>query len=93
MKKYGNKILKVLGAELETYSVKLKFSDGTLATISLDEIFSKPKGLAREIMKGNLFGKCFIESGALAWPNGFEICPDSLRLMASEQHRQDRIAA
>jgi hypothetical protein len=26
-----------------------------------------------------MFPRCFVENGALAWPNGFELCPDVLR--------------
>lgn len=66
----------------DLFKVKLKFSDGIIGEVNLGFIFSKPKNLAAEIIKGNLFTKCYIESGALAWPNGFELCPDSLRMKA-----------
>ena len=51
-----------------------------MGTVQLGYIFSKPKALAAEIVKGQMFEKCYIESGALAWPNGLELCPDALRL-------------
>jgi len=34
---------------------------------------AKPKGLAAEVIKGGIFERCFVESGALAWPNGLAV--------------------
>jgi hypothetical protein len=78
--KFGNKIAKIISADPESFKVKLRYTDGTTGTVELSHLFSKPKNLAAEILKGQLFGKCYIESGALAWPNGLELCPDSLRM-------------
>lgn len=33
------------------------------------------------------FGRCFVESGDLAWPNGYELCPDALRLWVEAQSK------
>lgn len=76
--KLGNKITKIVNANEDTFKVKLKFSDGVVGEVDLGFIFSKPKYLAAEVIKGGLFTKCYIESGALAWPNGLELCPDNL---------------
>jgi len=78
----GRELKKVLWADEETLTVGLQFCDGKKIKVNLESIFSKPKGLALEIMKGNLFAQCFIESGALAWPNGLELCPDQIQMMA-----------
>ncbi len=76
--KLGNKIEKIMGVNEETYALKLKFADGTVGTVSLSHLFERPKALAAEILKGGMFAMCFLENGALAWPNGFELCPDVL---------------
>jgi hypothetical protein len=81
--KYGNKIVKILNIDNETFKVKLMFLDKSIGEVDLSHLFSKPKNLTAEILKGQIFDKCFIESGALAWPNGFEICPDSLKMKIS----------
>jgi hypothetical protein len=81
MKKWGNKIQRVLAADAETFVVGLAYADGSTVEISLASLFQSPRGLAAEVMRGNLFEKCYVESGALAWPNGLELCPDAL-LMA-----------
>jgi len=79
MKKLGNKIRRILGVDDESFCVRLRFSDGTVGNVSLTPLFEHPKGLAAEILKGGMFSMCFLENGALAWPNGFELCPDALR--------------
>jgi len=79
MKKLGNKIRRILRVDDGSFSVRLRFSDGTAGDVSLAHLFEHPKGLAAEILKGGMFAMCFLENGALAWPNGFELCPDALR--------------
>jgi hypothetical protein len=44
----------------------------------LRHFFSEPKNLSAEILRGGMFEKCFIKSGALGWPNGFELCPNAI---------------
>lgn len=93
MKKIGNKIKKVLNADQETFSVRLQFSDGSTSTISLKNLFTRPKGLTAEILRGGMFEKCFVELGALAWPNGFELCPDALKMWSHTQQHPNKLAA
>lgn len=92
MKIFGHKILKIVSINTENYLVSLKFKGESATTISLKHIFDKPRGLVREILKGNMFNRCFIESGALAWPNGFELCPDALHMMVVQQKKSLSVA-
>jgi hypothetical protein len=92
MGKLGNKISKILSIDTESFKVQLKFQDGVSGTIDLSFIFEKPKGLAAEVIRGQLFEKCFIESGSLAWPNGLELCADSLK-MSLAQKKSRKIAS
>lgn len=93
MKKFGNKIVKILSTDLGTLSINLKFSDGFSGVVSLKHLFGRPKGLSAEILKGGGFRRCFVESGALAWPNGFELCPDAIRQWIHEQRQGKNKAA
>jgi len=85
MAKFGNEIIKIVKADSESFSVKVEFDDGAVIDIPMSHIFEKPKGLAAEILRGGMFAKCFVESGALAWPNGLEFCPDAMRMWAEEK--------
>ena len=78
--KLGNKLKKLISIDAENYKIKVQFTDGLTGELDLGDIFNKPKNLVAEIVKGQMFNKCYIESGALAWPNGFELCPDALRM-------------
>ena len=78
------------GVDVESLAAKLRFSDRAGGWVSLVHLFERPKGLAAEILKGGMFDKCFLEMGALAWPNGFELCPDALRQWFEMQHHSTR---
>jgi hypothetical protein len=82
MKKIGNKIRSIQRADTATLTVSLRYDDGSARQISLASVFATPRGLAAEVMRGNLFSRCYVENGALAWPNGLELCPDALLLLA-----------
>lgn len=82
--KYGSRIKKIKAIYKETYSVVLIYDSNDEVSISLSYIFEKPIGLAREILRGDMFDQCFIENGALAWPNGLELCPDSLLKLSNK---------
>src|SRR3972149_279532 len=91
MMKLGNKIERILRMDGESFSVTLRFRDGAAGVVSLAYLFERPKGLAAEILKGGMFSMCFLENGALAWPNGFELCPDALRArVTSTANRRTR---
>ena len=86
--KLGNKIEKIIRIDADTFTVNLKLIDGMVMTISMEHIFAKSRGLAAEVLRGGIFEKCFLESGALAWPNGLELCPDAMRMWALDSARE-----
>jgi len=79
--KLGSSIKRIVRIEPEHYRVTVEFSDGVRGAVDLGFLFEKPgrRPLILEIIRGQMFGKCFVESGALAWPNGYELCPDAIR--------------
>lgn len=92
MKKWGNKIARVVAADPESFKVKLAYTDGSTVEVSLASMFQTPRGLAAEVMRGSLFNKCYVESGALAWPNGLELCPDALLMEAIAPALKQRVS-
>jgi len=88
MKKLGNQIVRILSVNEDAYSLRLRFADGFVGTLSLRHVFDKPKALAAEVIKGGMFTRCFVESGALAWANGLEFCPDAVRQWIVQQGKQ-----
>ncbi len=88
--KLGTSIQRIVRVDQESWRVELEYTDGYRANVDLSGIFGAPrrKPLVAEILLGDLFGRCFVESGALAWPNGFELCPDALRMLAARKSRK-----
>jgi hypothetical protein len=66
-------------------SLRLHFSDGTVARWSAAELIARDTVMTRPLADPAFFAHAFIEAGSLAWPNGFELSGDALhrRLDAS----------
>jgi len=88
--KLGNRIKRIKRVDPEHWKVSLEYADGFAGTVDLSSVFRNPKRkpLVAEILRGGLFERCFLESGALAWPNGYELCPDAIRAWIVEQRRR-----
>ena len=86
--KLGMKITAITSTDLEGFRVGLRFADGKSGTVSLNNIFSPPRNLSAEVLKGGMFAKCFVENGALAWPNGLELCPDAVYSWMEQEQSQ-----
>lgn len=63
---------------LENFRVWLKFSDGTEGTVDLSDIAGK--GVFASWNDPKIFHAVFInpENHTVAWPDGIDLCPDSL---------------
>lgn len=87
--KLGSRIKRITRVDPEKFRLNLEYEDGARGTVDLGFIFGAPRGrpLVQEILRGDLFRRCFVESGALAWPNGYELCPDAVRQWMREQGR------
>jgi hypothetical protein len=69
---------------LGDYRIWIKFTDGFESVVNIKPFLGK--GITNELLHPTAFNKVNIESGGgLAWDNGFDICPNSLREMAKEQ--------
>jgi len=68
---------------IKDFLVEIQFQDGFKVRIDLKKYLNK--GFAKELLDRNKFEKIFIEDGGgLAWPNGFDICPNFLRELADK---------
>ncbi len=59
-------------------ALQLVFSDGAQALWSAADLIARDTVMTRPLSDPAYFARAFIESGALAWPNGFELSADSL---------------
>lgn len=85
--KLGTQIKRITDVDAEHYRVGVEYVDGLRDIVDLGFIFQSPgrKALVLEILRGELFERCFVEGGALAWPNGYELCPDAIRAWIKAQ--------
>ena len=65
---------------LDGYRVRVRFDDGCVKKIDLEEVLLPAIGMTKRILEDlDYFRKVQVEDGALTWPNGVDICPDVLR--------------
>lgn len=69
---------------LEGYKIKLSFQDGYSGIVDIRPMIGE--GFTKELLQQEEFNKVQIEpGGGLVWPNGFDICPNHLRNLASSE--------
>jgi hypothetical protein len=59
-------------------TLELVFSDGAAAHWSAADLIARDTVMTRPLSDPAYFARAFIEGGALAWPNGFELSADAL---------------
>lgn len=59
-------------------ALQLTFSDGAAALWSATDLIGRDTVMTRPLADPTYFARAFIEGGALAWPNEFELSADSL---------------
>jgi len=69
---------------LNDYRIWVRFEDGFEGTVHLKPLLIK--GITVELLEATTFSNVTIESGGgLAWENGFDICPNSLRELVEQK--------
>jgi hypothetical protein len=63
----------------------LRFSDGAWGTYDFAPFIAADTEMTAPLRDPDFFGRCFIELGALAWPNGFDLSAESLYRRLEEQ--------
>ena len=79
--------MRILSVEyLESYKLKILFSDKTTKVIDLEKKMANPKGIFLPLKDLDYFKQVTIDNCHLSicWPNGADICPDVLYEMGTE---------
>jgi hypothetical protein len=76
---------------LAGFKLRVGFSDGSTGVHDFSATVGRDGEMVEPLKDPAFFARVFIERGALAWPNGFDACPDWLRRemeMAGELSRR-----
>jgi len=86
---------RIIKVEVDThipFVVMLTFKDGYRARINLHDDCADNLGVV--LRDSEAFRELYVDNelGTIAWPNGFDYDPDTLRMLAIEQHPNDPAA-
>ena len=80
---YGNSVKSV--KPLDGCRLRVVFSDGYIGEVDLAALFEPARGpLTAPFKDLSYFQRAFVDTDAVAWPNGFDICPDVLRFYCEQ---------
>lgn len=73
-------MIKIVAARhLGDYKVMLEFSDGAEGEFDGRTLLARSGPLLEPLRDEAYFSRCFLDAGALCWPNGLELSPARLR--------------
>jgi Protein of unknown function (DUF2442) len=73
-----NKIAEV--KVLAPHVLRVTYTDGYSGVHDFAALVNEDSLLVEPMRDANYFARVFLEYGALTWPNGYDICPDWLRM-------------
>lgn len=68
-------MIKILDVKpVASFTLEIHFSNGDLAHFDgLHYLSSRTGSLLNQLRQADFFSQCFVDAGALCWPNGFEL--------------------
>ncbi len=63
---------------VEMYKLKLLFNDGKVKIIDFEDRLKEAKNMFLPLKDVNYFKKVKTDGTTLVWPNGLDLCPDTL---------------
>lgn len=85
----------VRAKHLHDLVIEVEFADGMAGEYDLAPLFARDTVLTRPWVDPDYFARFIIELGALGWPNGLELSPETIRNRLEEQgklRRASRVA-
>jgi Protein of unknown function (DUF2442) len=65
---------------LGEYRVRAIFKDGMVGEYDFAEVIGRRGPMVEPLRDPEYFRQVFLEDGAPTWPNGYDACPDWLRI-------------
>jgi hypothetical protein len=87
-------MIKLVAAERVTdHEIRLRFSDDSRGTLDFTPFLDANTPMTAPLRDPGFFRRFFLELGALAWPNGFDLSAESLHRRLDEAGRLERPSA
>lgn len=87
-------MIKLVAADLvNDHEIRLIFSDESSGTFDFSPFLEANTQMTAPLRDPDFFRQFFLELGALAWPNGFDLSAESLQRRLDEGGRLSRSSA
>lgn len=87
-------MIKIVAADLvNDHEIRLRFSDDSSGTLDFRPFLDANTEMTAPLRDPRFFASFFLELGALAWPNGFDLSAESLQRRLDEGGRLTRSSA
>ena len=87
-------MIKIVAAEvINDHEIRLRFSDDSVGTCDFSPFLAANTAMTEPLRDPAFFRQAFIEVGALAWPNGFDLSAESLQRRLDDDGRLTRSSA
>lgn len=78
-------MIKIVAAEaINDHEIRLRFSDDSSGIVDLSPFLSAGTPMTEPLRDPEFFRRAYLEMGALAWPNGFDLSAESLHRRLDE---------
>ena len=78
---------------LNDHEIKLRFSDDSSGIVDFTPFQVTATAMTQPLRDPDFFRRAYLEMGALAWPNGFDLSAESLQRKRDEGGRLSRSSA
>lgn len=81
-------MIELVAAErLNDHEIRLRFSDDSRGTLDFTPFLDANTPMTVPLRDAAFFSRFYLELGALAWPNGFDLSAESLQRRLEESGR------
>lgn len=63
---------------LAGFRLEVKFADGTQGLVDMARFLARDCGVFEPLREASLFNQVFVDDGAVAWPGGLDLAPDTM---------------
>ena len=63
---------------LADFRLEVKFADGTQGLVDMARLLARDCGVFKPLREMSLFNQVFVDDGAVAWPGGLDLAPDTM---------------